>query len=110
MNSCVRNGHEMPPEEKRNLPETENVSEAAGFEPDEDDLQLPGCFSLVLPDEMDGKRLDACLSELIPELSRSFLQKQITAGKLRSPSRKRSILKRRIFRSTFCTRMRTSWL
>jgi hypothetical protein len=35
----------MPPEEKRNLPETENVSEAAGFEPDEDDLQLPGCFS-----------------------------------------------------------------
>ena len=83
MNSCVRNGHKMPPEEKRNLPETENVSEAAGFEPDEDDLQLPGCFSLVLPDEMDGKRLDACLSELIPELSRSFLQKQITAGNVK---------------------------
>lgn len=89
MSSCARDDLDLSSEERQNLPETEYSTEYSREsvdleeEEEDEDLQLSGSFTFLLTDAMEGKRLDACLSEFIPGQSRSFLQKQITAGKVK---------------------------
>ncbi len=49
--------------------------------------------SFLIPLKMDGKRLDACLSELLPDQSRSFLQKQISAGNVLLGEEEKPVIK-----------------
>lgn len=40
-------------------------------------------YDLIVPEEQDGKRLDVVLSVLLPDISRSYLQKLIEQGRLK---------------------------